>query len=202
MNEGPSTKLVKPRTKAGKRALEKRAPKLVRRARMAPAWPHPLALADCRDALQRAPGRRAHWACIAAAAACWPLAPNDNRPPPPPARLQVEEPRKALLVFGGRTSAVLKDVMTDLHKLKGVRGRSPLRCPSRRSCRRRRRPPPAAAESRLSLASCTPLLLPKQTDAVKFTRNNPDMRPFEAGGESTLEMHCARHDCSLFALGT
>lgn len=30
MSEQPQTKLIKPRTKAGKRALEKRAPKLVR----------------------------------------------------------------------------------------------------------------------------------------------------------------------------
>lgn len=30
MSEPPQTKLIKPRTKAGKRVLEKRAPKLVR----------------------------------------------------------------------------------------------------------------------------------------------------------------------------
>lgn len=39
MDQGPSTKLVKPRTKAGKRALEKRAPKLVRRHAWRPPGP-------------------------------------------------------------------------------------------------------------------------------------------------------------------
>lgn len=48
----------------------------------------------------------------------------------------------------------------------------------------------------------TPLLFPLQSDAVKYSRNNADMRPFEAGGESLLESHCARNNCSLFALGS
>lgn len=56
----PQTKLIKPRTKAGKRALEKRAPKLV------------------------------------------------------------EDPKRALLVQGNKTSQIIKDVLTDLHKLKGT----------------------------------------------------------------------------------
>ena len=34
---------------------------------------------------------------------------------------QVEDPKRALLVYGNKTSQVVKDVMTDLHKLKGVR---------------------------------------------------------------------------------
>lgn len=97
--EGAQTKLIKPRTKAGKRILEKRGPKLV------------------------------------------------------------EDPKRALLVYGNKTSQVIKDVMTDLQKIKGP-------------------------------------------DAVEFNRNNPDMRPFEAGGEMQLEGHCGRQNCSLFALGT
>ena len=40
---------------------------------------------------------------------------------PLPAMLQVEDPKRALLVYGNKTSQVVKDVMTDLHKLKGVR---------------------------------------------------------------------------------
>lgn len=99
MSEQPQTKLIKPRTKAGKRALEKRAPKLV------------------------------------------------------------EDPKRALLAFGNKTSQVVKDVLTDLQKLKG-------------------------------------------TDALRFSRHNADMRPFEAGGEAAMEMHCARNNCSLFALGS
>jgi hypothetical protein len=53
--------LVKPKTRRGKRALERRAPKLV------------------------------------------------------------EDAKRALFLTGGSTSAVIKDVLTDLHKLKGVR---------------------------------------------------------------------------------
>lgn len=34
---------------------------------------------------------------------------------------QVEDPKKALLLFGGRTSQVVKDVLSDFGKLKGVR---------------------------------------------------------------------------------
>ncbi len=45
-------------------------------------------------------------------------------------------------------------------------------------------------------------MLPLQTDAVKYSRNNSEMRPFEAGGEGALESHCARNNCSLFALGS
>ena len=112
----PATKLVKPRTKAGKRALEKRAPKLVRRrrrrfcCRVCCCRRTPCRRRFCprclrlRDASLRRRLRRA--------AAPTPL----HRPP-----AQVEDPRRALLVYGNRTSQVIKDVMTDLHKLKGVR---------------------------------------------------------------------------------
>ena len=34
---------------------------------------------------------------------------------------QVEDPKRALLVYGNKTSQVIKDVMTDLQKIKGVR---------------------------------------------------------------------------------
>ena len=94
----PSTKLVKPKTKVGKRALEKRSPKLV------------------------------------------------------------EEPRRALLLYGNSTSQLIKDVLVDVHKLKG-------------------------------------------RDALKFSRKNDDIRPFEMGGEVSLESHAERNDCSLFAVG-
>jgi len=33
---------------------------------------------------------------------------------------QVEDPKRALLVYGNKTSQVIKDVMTDLQKIKGV----------------------------------------------------------------------------------
>lgn len=57
------TVLVQPKTRRGKRALEKRAPKMV------------------------------------------------------------EDAKRALFLYGGATSALIKDVLTDLHKLKGVRER-------------------------------------------------------------------------------
>lgn len=37
---------------------------------------------------------------------------------------------------------------------------------------------------------------------MKFSRSNPDVRPFEAGGEAALEVQCSRNNCSLFALGS
>ena len=41
-----------------------------------------------------------------------------------------------------------------------------------------------------------------QTDSLKFSRRNEEVKPFEAGGESALEQHGARGNCSLFALGS
>ncbi|GBG00525.1 ribosome production factor [Raphidocelis subcapitata] len=97
--EPQATTLVKPLTRRGKRALEKRAPKLV------------------------------------------------------------EDAKRGLFLFGGATSAVIKDVLTDLHKLKG-------------------------------------------SEAVKFTRKNDGVKPFEPGGESALEFFSRKSNCSLFALGS
>ena len=34
----------------------------------------------------------------------------------------MEDPKKALLLYGGRTSQVVKDVLSDFGKLKGVSG--------------------------------------------------------------------------------
>lgn len=94
----PSTKLIQPKTRRGRRALEKRAPKLV------------------------------------------------------------EDAKKVLLLFGNNTSQVVKDVVSDLRTLKGV-------------------------------------------DAVKFTKKNPDVQPFEPGGEASLERFCQKANCSLVVLG-
>ena len=41
-----------------------------------------------------------------------------------------------------------------------------------------------------------------QVDSQKFTRNNPDVQPFEPGGEAPLEFFCTKSNCSLFALGS
>ena len=44
--------------------------------------------------------------------------------------LQVEDPKKALLLYGNKTSQVVKDVLSDFAKLKAVRPQ-PLRVPKR-----------------------------------------------------------------------
>jgi ribosome production factor 2 len=41
-----------------------------------------------------------------------------------------------------------------------------------------------------------------QTDAHTFSRRNPDARPFEPGGEASLEFFCNKSNCSIFVLGT
>jgi ribosome production factor 2 len=115
--------------------------------------------------------------------------------------LQVEDPRRSLLVHGNRTSQVIKDVLVDLHKMKGVGAAH-------------QTPPALLRASGVRLPLCRPwpprtccitddgLPLLAQVDSVKFSRNNPDMRPFEAGGEASLELQCSRNNCSLFALGS
>lgn len=42
----------------------------------------------------------------------------------------------------------------------------------------------------------------KKTESVKFTRRNENVRPFEPGGDSSLEFYCHKSECGLFALGT
>lgn len=106
----PQTKLVKPRTKAGKRVLEKRAPKLVRCGRWTLPMRLPCSRGPCSDNACSAASRRRR---------CQPA----NGPPAATHPMQVEDPKRALLVYGNKTSQVVKDVMTDLHKLKGVRCR-------------------------------------------------------------------------------
>lgn len=119
------TKLVKPKTKAGKRALERKAPKTVR-------------LIDCT-------GRPAG------------DAPHSSLPTS--YTEQVEDPKRALFILGGRTNQNIKDILTDLKKLKG-------------------------------------------TEAVKYTKKNPDVAPFEYGGEASLEKYAHNTNCSLFAIGS
>lgn len=37
---------------------------------------------------------------------------------------------------------------------------------------------------------------------MKFTRKNEDVRPFEPGGETSLEFYGTRSDCALYVLGS
>ncbi len=46
------------------------------------------------------------------------------------------------------------------------------------------------------------LVGPMQTESVKFTRKNENVKPFEPGGEPSLEFYCQKSGCGLFALGT
>lgn len=71
---------------------------------------------------------------------------------------QVEANKKALLLYGEKTSQVVKDVISDLHKL--------------------------------------------TEDSVRYTRKNADVKPFEAGGESSLQHFANKADCGLFVLAT
>ena len=41
-----------------------------------------------------------------------------------------------------------------------------------------------------------------QTDSVKFARKNDEVKPFEPGGETPLERHGDKANCSLFAVGS
>ncbi|XP_022855361.1 ribosome production factor 2 homolog [Olea europaea var. sylvestris] len=42
----------------------------------------------------------------------------------------------------------------------------------------------------------------KKENAVKYSRRNVDIRPFESGGETSLEFFSLKTDCSLFVFGS
>lgn len=42
----------------------------------------------------------------------------------------------------------------------------------------------------------------KRDNAIKYTKKNDNVRPFESGGETSLEFFSLKTDCSLFVLGT
>ena len=116
--QGPQTKLLKPKTHKGRRELEKRAPKLVRSAVASGVWPTTCMQCNAWRAAAggSGPGTLRH--CVAQPASVH--------------YLQVEDPKRALVLYGHKTSQVIKDVLTDIHKLKGVsRGHS---CTLHRGC--------------------------------------------------------------------
>lgn len=47
-----------------------------------------------------------------------------------------------------------------------------------------------------------PNVIQSQLDAHSFSRKNPNVKPFEAGGEAPLEFFCNKSNCSLFVLGS
>mmetsp|Transcript_41303 Transcript_41303/g.123318 ORF Transcript_41303/g.123318 Transcript_41303/m.123318 type:complete len:212 (-) Transcript_41303:3037-3672(-) len=71
----------------------------------------------------------------------------------------VEDAKRSLVLYGNQTSQRIKDVLTDLHKI-------------------------------------------KRTESVKYTRRNENVRPFEVGGEASLEFYARKGGCGLFALGS
>lgn len=48
----------------------------------------------------------------------------------------------------------------------------------------------------------TELYLLKRDNAVKFSKKNDKIRPFESGGETSLEFFSLKTDCSLFVFGS
>eukprot|EP01023_Acetabularia_acetabulum_P035848 TRINITY_DN3384_c0_g1_i4.p1 TRINITY_DN3384_c0_g1~~TRINITY_DN3384_c0_g1_i4.p1 ORF type:complete len:323 (+),score=51.04 TRINITY_DN3384_c0_g1_i4:68-1036(+) len=96
---GGKVKMIKPRTRAGKRALEFRGPKLV------------------------------------------------------------ENVKTILLLKGNKTSQIVKDFMIDMRKL-------------------------------------------KMTESVQYTKKNPDVRPFDAGGDVELTRYARKSDCPIFGLAS
>ena len=92
-----------------------------------------------------------------------------------------------MILFGGKTSQITKDVLSDLHKLKSAVSLSTICCTQCFACG-------------LQLQALNLLVL-VQGDSVKYTRKNDDVRPFEAGGDTNLEHFSQKTDSSLFALG-
>ena len=112
----------------------------------------------------------------------------------------MEDLKSTLLLHGPRTSQITKDVLADIHKLRSVDSLLPSL--------------PLAASVKMSLSillvfkgvACTQLACHSfllhasmsqlqnclvQREAVKLSRKNDTIRPFEAGGEVELE-HLAR----------
>ncbi len=90
---GAETKVQKPKTKKGKRALQQREPKLVSCC-FGGFFTKSLILTSRSKRLGRT---GLNWA-----------------------PMQVEDSKRALILFGGKTSQITKDVLSDLHKLKSA----------------------------------------------------------------------------------
>eukprot|EP00873_Tetraselmis_striata_P021920 jgi/Tetstr1/442184/TSEL_030335.t1 len=73
----------------------------------------------------------------------------------------VEDPKRLLVAHSTKLGPVLKDVLTDLHRMKKYGNLS-----------------------------------------VKLSRKHENIRPFEVGGESSLEFFCQKSDAALFAFGS
>lgn len=41
-----------------------------------------------------------------------------------------------------------------------------------------------------------------QLEAARFSRKNENVRPFEPGGETSLEFYCNRNNCPMFVMGS
>ena len=93
---GAETKIQKPKTKKGKRALQAREPKLVSVSQYLPAI--------CIHVINTRQ--------VSASSLLFQLSSTSF------VRCQVEDSKRALILFGGKTSQITKDVLSDLHKLK------------------------------------------------------------------------------------
>ena len=112
MQAAELAKKIKPRSRRARRILEKREPKLVR-------FGLAHALAFCGSFLHSARfWLRAASAICVLSKTCLKSALLG---------LQVEDLKKTLLLHGGNVSQVVKDVLSDFRKLKGVRAQQPCR---------------------------------------------------------------------------
>lgn len=68
-----------------------------------------------------------------------------------------------------------------------------------RVCCRCLRVPASVAHAASPLTA--PALCSSQLEGIKYTRKN-EVRPFEPGGEASLEFYAQRSDCALVALGS
>ena len=122
--------------------------------------------------------------------------------------LQIEDAKKSLVLYGNKTSQVMKDVLTDLHKIKRVSKQEHIMalCTQWDFCLTLYGGfcvsawPPWHGPLNCSHPVTPPP--PLQTESIKYTRRNENVKPFEPGGESSLEFYCRKSQCGLFALGT
>eukprot|EP00193_Tetraselmis_chui_P009408 CAMPEP_0177768912 /NCGR_PEP_ID=MMETSP0491_2-20121128/9999_1 /TAXON_ID=63592 /ORGANISM="Tetraselmis chuii, Strain PLY429" /LENGTH=322 /DNA_ID=CAMNT_0019285801 /DNA_START=188 /DNA_END=1156 /DNA_ORIENTATION=+ len=73
----------------------------------------------------------------------------------------VEDPKRLLVAHGTKLGPLLKDVLTDLHRMKKY-----------------------------------------GNQGVKLSRKHENIRPFEVGGETSLEFFCQKSDAGAFAFGS
>ncbi|KAG6401319.1 hypothetical protein SASPL_138171 [Salvia splendens] len=65
---------------------------------------------------------------------------------------------------------------------------------------RQTRPRPGAQDGQGPNFFCSSLIFLKKDNSIKYSRRNDKIRPFESGGETSLEFFSLKTDCSLFVV--